>query len=128
MGDVQMIVLGISMMIIGSATFLNLDENVEHASWRYTCSIFFMFSVGFPIGNTAVLGLFSKIVGRRPQGTLQGLFVSAGSLSRIIFPIASGYIAHLFGLQPLFTLVVIVLSITVLSALVNRKILKKLSI
>lgn len=37
-----------------------------------------------------VLGLFSKVVGAQPQGTLLGWFGSAGSLARIGFPVIAG--------------------------------------
>merc|ERR1711862_201667 len=98
------------MIILGCVLFLDLEDEkqIEDQSWRYSLTIFLVYSLGFPIGNTAVIGLFSKIVGRRPQGTLQGYFVSAGALARIIFPISSGYIAHLFGLRPLLFAAIIV--------------------
>ncbi len=37
-----------------------------------------------------VLGLFSKVVGAQPQGTLMGWFGSAGALARTFFPVVAG--------------------------------------
>lgn len=38
-----------------------------------------------------VLGLFSKVVGAQPQGTLMGWFGSAGALARTVFPVLAGW-------------------------------------
>ena len=68
-----------------------------------------------------------SVVGRKPQGTLQGLFASAGSLARIIFPIASGYISKLFGLEPLLVFIIVVILICAAITVRHKKILEKLT-
>lgn len=52
-----------------------------------------------------VLGLFSKVVGAQPQGTLLGWFGSAGSLARIVFPVIAGEFFFRHDVRLSFTLV-----------------------
>jgi len=127
LSDVTMVGLGMSFMVIGNMLLLDLRPDDKNPSWIYIMAIFFVYSVGYPIGNTSSIALFSKIVGRRPQGTLQGLFASAGSLARIIFPIASGYITKLFGLQPLLVFIIVVILVCGGLTVQNKKTLEKLA-
>lgn len=130
--DIQMIMFGCVMIMLGCALFLDLEDEEKNQSgydqsWRYSLTIFLVYSLGFPIGNTAVIGLFSKIVGRRPQGTLQGYFVSAGALARIIFPISSGYITDIFGLRPLLFVVLAILSVSIMLTLYSKRTFESLA-
>ena len=70
---------------------------------------------------------FPTVVGRRPQGALQGWFASAGSLARLSFPIMSGYIAKYAGISTLFFVLVGVLGTATTITMVNRKTLEFLS-
>ena len=123
--DVTIITTGMMIMCvgIGGMSFLQAQEN---ASWKYVLSMFLIYSLGYPIGHTAVIGMFSKstccsqsnfqrymlarshiplspvtVVGRRPQGTLLGWFSSAGSFARVVFPILSGYVSEFSSIQTL---------------------------
>ena len=127
--DIQLICGGMIVMATGIMSLTTLDDEGGNASWRFILAMFLIYSVGYPIGHTAVIGLFSKskcpkrqpwvkdavrstrsytsiffvaVVGRRPQGELLGWFASAGSLARLVFPIASGYIATYSGITTLF--------------------------
>mgnify|MGYP002819223032 CR=1 FL=1 len=57
---------------------------------------------GYPVGHTAVIGWFSKAIKQRPQGLLMGLFASAGSVARIVFPVCSGMAADAWGPDVVF--------------------------
>lgn len=127
LSDVTMVGIGMSFMVVGNMLLLNLRPDDQNPNWIYIMAIFFVYSVGYPIGNTSSISLFSKIVGRRPQGTLQGLFASAGSLARIIFPIASGYISKLFGLEPLLAFIIVVIVTCGAITVRNKKTLEKLA-
>jgi len=127
LSDIQMIVFGTFVLLVGNFILIGVEKQDDNPTWRYIISIFMVYSLGYPIGHTAVIGLFSKIVGRRPQGTLQGMFASAGSLARIIFPITSGYISHYFGTTSLFILIISVLVLTIIFTLSFGKVLIKLS-
>jgi len=105
--DTQLTIGGICLFITGIVMNTTLDkENIENNSkWRYVVSMFFTYSIGYPICHTALIGLFSKIVGRKPQGALQGWFSSSGSVARITFPVLAGYIVMGQDIELLFYII-----------------------
>eukprot|EP00934_Nitzschia_sp_Nitz4_P008266 Nitzschia sp. Nitz4//scaffold8_size234185//204698//206303//NITZ4_001297-RA/size234185-snap-gene-0.60-mRNA-1//-1//CDS//3329559926//8256//frame0 len=125
--DIQLISGGMIVMASGIFSLTSLNEDEVNPSWRYVFAIFLIYSVGYPIGHTAVIGLFSKIVGRRPQGELLGWFASAGSLARLSFPIMSGYVSDDAGIIPLFWILVGVLALSTVVTLYSRSTLTYLS-
>lgn len=58
--DIQLISGGIMIMALGIISLSQLEEGDDNPTWRYWISIFMVYSVGYPIGHTAVIGLFSK--------------------------------------------------------------------
>ena len=59
--DVQMIVGGMMVMVIGVLSLIGLPDGGETSpSWRYWIAMMLIYSIGYPIGHTAVIGLFSK--------------------------------------------------------------------
>jgi len=129
--DVQMIIGGITVCalgIIGFSPLHSVEDGAENAVWKYVVGILMIYGVGYPIGHTAVIGLFSKVVGRRPQGTLQGWFASAGSLARILFPIMSGYIAYYDDISTVFVVLFVNLVISNCFVAMSARTLEALSI
>ena len=128
--DIQMIVGGITVCAVGIISFSGL-QSVENggvnATWQYILGIFMVYGIGYPIGHTAVIGLFSKVVGRRAQGTLQGWFASCGSLARIFFPIASGYISQFDDITTVFKLLFGILLVSNFFVMMFRSTLTALS-
>jgi len=128
--DVQMIVGGIlicSLGIISFAPLESVENGGDNAFWKYTIGIFLIYGIGYPIGHTAVIGLFSKVVGRRPQGAIQGWFASAGSLARIIFPIMAGYISTYDDISTLFILLFVLMVVSAGFVGINSRLLTTLS-
>ena len=72
--------------------------------------------------------IYLTVVGRRPQGTLQGWFASAGSLARIIFPVMAGYISQYDDITTVFILLCVVLVISNIFVAMSAKTLAALSI
>jgi hypothetical protein len=58
--DIQLIVGGILVMCAGIWAISFLEEGAKNPSWHFMLSIFLVYSIGYPIGHTAVIGLFSK--------------------------------------------------------------------
>lgn len=110
LSDVQMIIFGIVVMIIGMSFLVFAEYFRFPGSWGFVLAIFLVYSIGYPIGHTAAMGLFSKIIGRRPQGELMGWFASSGSIARITFPILAGVLK---GNSTLFFILIAVLSASV---------------
>jgi ceroid-lipofuscinosis MFS transporter 7 len=127
--DAQLTNGGISIFIMGVVMNTFLDkENVENnQTWRYVFSIFLCYGIGYPICHTALISLFSKIVGRRPQGTLQGWFSASGSIGRVSFPIMSGYVVSNFDIETLFYILSVVLGCSVFFLLHFRSVFSRLS-
>ncbi|CAN0428886.1 unnamed protein product, partial [Ectocarpus fasciculatus] len=86
--DIQLVLGGISLMIVTCAMLALPPTCISlHV---FIAAVFLVYSIGYPIGHTAVLALFSKVVGTQPQGTLMGWFGSAGALARATFPVLAG--------------------------------------
>ena len=107
--DLQLMLGGIAVMII--AQLIGLSYGGTQHFERYVTSVVLMYAIGYPIGHTAVLGAFSKIQKSGPQAALMGWFATSGSLSRIIFPILSGYLDKAVKNSP-FNIVLFVLSLS----------------
>jgi ceroid-lipofuscinosis MFS transporter 7 len=60
LNDIQLICTGMIIMAAGVFSLTRLDEDEPNSSWRFFVAIFMIYSVGYPIGHTAVIGLFSK--------------------------------------------------------------------
>lgn len=59
--DVQLISGGMIVMVAGILSLAFVPEDPDNnPNWRYVFAIFMVYSVGYPIGHTAVIGLFSK--------------------------------------------------------------------
>ena len=58
--DVQLISGGMVVMAAGIATLVNIDDTIHNPTWKFCVAIFMIYGVGYPIGHTAVIGLFSK--------------------------------------------------------------------
>eukprot|EP00542_Grammatophora_oceanica_P012086 CAMPEP_0194030568 /NCGR_PEP_ID=MMETSP0009_2-20130614/3999_1 /TAXON_ID=210454 /ORGANISM="Grammatophora oceanica, Strain CCMP 410" /LENGTH=527 /DNA_ID=CAMNT_0038670533 /DNA_START=44 /DNA_END=1627 /DNA_ORIENTATION=- len=129
--DVQLISGGMIVMGAGIASLTMFHEEVAdeaaNPTWRYVLAMFMIYTVGYPIGHTAVIGIFSKIVGKRPQGTLLGWFSSAGSGSRVIFPLISGYVAGYNDITTLFWILTGVLLTATICTWISRTTLSLLS-
>ncbi len=79
-------------------------------------------TMGFTVANVICYSIYSKKLGERPQGTMMGIFTSAGSLARAIGPITVGFLYKHWGPRVLmiFMLVVVFTGIVVLLANYRR--------
>lgn len=58
--DVTIATGGMLVMGVGIASMSGIHDGVHPPSWLYGLSMFLIYAIGYPIGNTAVIGLFSK--------------------------------------------------------------------
>jgi hypothetical protein len=58
--DIQLITGGMLVMAAGIASLTVIEEGAENKPWRFMLSMFLIYSIGYPVGHTAVIGLFSK--------------------------------------------------------------------
>jgi ceroid-lipofuscinosis MFS transporter 7 len=97
------------------------DDHDVDAFAAWLTAIVGMYGIGYPIGHTAVIGWFSKAMKSRPQGMLMGLFASAGSVARIVFPICSGVASDLWGPDVVFACLAALLGATLVILVVKRR-------
>ena len=58
--DTQLTSGGILLFVFGILINTTLDQDQMNAHWKYVVSMFFCYSVGYPVCHTALVGLFSK--------------------------------------------------------------------
>ena len=61
--DIQMIIGGIIVCAVGIISFASLtsvENGADNSIVHYIIGIFMIYGIGYPIGHTAVIGLFSK--------------------------------------------------------------------
>jgi ceroid-lipofuscinosis MFS transporter 7 len=116
--DFQLIKLGLLVMIC--AQLIIYSYGFKYPSFtQYLLCVGLMYSFGYPVGHTAVLGAFSKIQKSGPQAALMGWFATAGSFSRIIMPIIAGYTDKLVDNSP-FSIVLLSLSLSLVAVIFFR--------
>ncbi|KAJ8598339.1 hypothetical protein CTAYLR_002976 [Chrysophaeum taylorii] len=114
--DVQLMTGGMAIMLLSCVLLIErlrppfVSVHVSQVVWAI--AVFLMYAIGYPVGHTAVIGWFSKAMGKRPQGFLMGLFASAGSVARVAFPIFTGVVAQRFDSDAVFFGLFLMLAIT----------------
>ena len=87
-------------------------------------------SIGHPYAISVAQGLFSKIIGPRPQGTWMGLFTGMNGLARFLGPIFVSYIYTYYGtywtvgIMTVSTIIALMASLAVYKKLVPLQIQK----
>ncbi|CAF3327467.1 unnamed protein product [Rotaria sp. Silwood1] len=88
--------------------------------WQYiTASV--VITIGFSISNVICYSIFSKKLGDRPQGTMMGIFTSAGSLARAFGPITVGFLYKHWGPRILMIFMLTFVLSSILSSILNYK-------
>ncbi|CAD6188249.1 unnamed protein product [Caenorhabditis auriculariae] len=80
--------------------------------WLYAFMYGVVLGACFPIVNISMNTIFSKILGARRQGTMQGIMLMAGSFARTIGPLLVSWIFQEWGPDPLWIMEVVVLVVT----------------
>jgi MFS family permease len=76
-------------------------------------------TMGFTVCNVICYSIYSKKLGERPQGTMMGIFTSAGSLARAIGPITVGFLYKHWGPRVLMIFMLVVVFTGILVLVVN---------
>jgi len=103
-----LVVLSIVLGILGYGCLVDVPR-LSLPLWRFM-SGFALVSIAFPISRAVVVGLYSKVIGPRPQGTYMGILFAVGAVSRILGPfyavesfVAGGPLLVFGGTALLFT-------------------------
>lgn len=131
MTDTQMLIGGNTIFAVATISFAPLQSvemGTHNSIVHYSFAMFVIFGFGYPIAQSALTGLFSKVVGRRPQGEWQGWFAASGSFARILFSVSSGYIAHYGDITTVFIILFGVLVTSIIFVAISAKTLVSLSL
>lgn len=109
--DIQLIVFGMCVMVVSCLVIAM--QLYSQSELQFYLAIAMMYSIGYPIGHTALIGMFSKISKSGPQGAILGWFGAAGSLARILFPILAGFLAEYVNEYLIFLVMMFVLLIPI---------------
>lgn len=111
--DADLVLGGLGLMAVSCLMFGAAGWGPHEAMplWEFYVAIALMYSVGYPVGHTALIGIFSRLKKSGPQGYILGLFGSAGSLARVVFPLMAGLLAELFGDKVIFLVMAFILVI-----------------
>jgi MFS family permease len=119
--DFQIMIFGIFIMLLSCGMFMFPVSTEENGDIQFSLCFSVMYSVAYPVGNTAVLAMFSKIIDEGPQGQFLGWFASAGSASRIIFPITAGVLSVFYGDFYIFLICTAMISLSIAISLYFRR-------
>lgn len=118
--DIQLVQYGLVLMVAACLLFTTIFFPIVYESCFYL-GLTLVYSLGYPVGHTALLGMMSKIVKSGPQGLILSLFGTAGSLSRIIFPLTAGILSQYFGYNCVFLIMAFILLSSILVLLYCKK-------
>ena len=116
--DLELMMLGICVMVIANSILHDADNLTD--TW-FIVAIGLQYGIGYPIGHTALIGGFAKIMKKGPQGFMLGMFASAGSLARILFPMSAGLLADRYSDTAIFYVMSFVLVLTNIASWIYRK-------
>lgn len=83
--DFTVLVTGLSALVLGSGLLIG-DPSLP----RFIIGSGFIWCIGYPLAQTIIVSMFSKMLGNKPQGTWMGWIGAMGSLGRIIGPTVAG--------------------------------------
>lgn len=88
--DVTLLLAGLMVILCAQGFVLDLGTGREpHLLWQYALSHALVYAVGYPIANSAVLGLFAFYNQRERQALRQGQLARMAGVGRIVLPIVA---------------------------------------
>ncbi|KAJ1399276.1 hypothetical protein B484DRAFT_458348 [Ochromonadaceae sp. CCMP2298] len=113
--EYQLMIAGVMVMIAAQVSIVHWTSDAEPPMWRYILAVFLVYGLGYPLANSAVLGVFSKLQRGGKQATAQSQFAFMGSLARILCPVVSGYMEQKVEPGSSFSLVLLMMSCSTLA-------------
>lgn len=117
--DMTLMLGGISIMTLAQCLPSNFGPDESRMPWQFSTSFLLIYSLGYPLGNSAVLGLFSSLQKSGRQGKAQSQFALAGSVARVVMPIISGYLNQYVEATAAFGLCISLMSISIICIIWN---------
>lgn len=90
-GDFSLLIGGLLVTAVGTV-MLSFPRLEALPLWVFIFALSLIWSVGYPIGQTATLSVFSKVLANLPPGGLLGIFSASGSIARMTLAAVAGYL------------------------------------
>ncbi|PXF41573.1 Major facilitator superfamily domain-containing protein 8 [Gracilariopsis chorda] len=119
--DRLLLFVGIVLVIVGCFPLSILPLTTHMSLNMYVMCLGMSLSLAYPLGQTAVLSLFSKVLAGLPAGGLLGIFSATGSMARILFAILAGTIWSEFGRESVFAVILAYMSMASTVVLLSFK-------
>lgn len=100
--DRNLVLYGLSFVMLGCVPLSIAPLTRLMPKWVYVGCIGAMWSLAYPVGQTAVLALFSKVLADLPAGGFLGIFSASGSLARVVFAMLAGRTWGALGREAVF--------------------------
>jgi ceroid-lipofuscinosis MFS transporter 7 len=91
--DFIVLVVGLVTLTLGCGLLIGNHLSLA----RFLIGAGLIWCIGFPLAQTIIVSMFSKMLGKQAQGTWMGWIGAMGSLGRIVGPIGAGYLYDHFG-------------------------------
>lgn len=104
--DRELVVAGLLFAMLGGLPLGHTLFTSHMSAAFYVACIGIIWSLAYPIGQTAILALFSKVLAGLPAGGFLGIFSASGSLARVLFALFAGKMWSEFGREAVFASIV----------------------
>jgi len=105
--DRALVLVGLAFLVAGAAPLSLPAVTNALPVGVYVAVIGLMWSLAYPIGQTAVLSLFSKVLAGLPAGGFLGIFSATGSLARVFFAVLAAATWEAAGRNAVFAGIVL---------------------
>ena len=95
--DRALLLVGLCTFVAGCAALAVRAASKAAAVPEYVALLAFTWSVAYPVGQTAVLSLSSKVLVGLPVGDFLGVFSASGSVARVVFAMLAGVVWSRWG-------------------------------
>lgn len=105
--DRILVAVGLVAILIGCVP-LSIPMLVKYMGIAvYVLFLAFTWSVAYPIGQTSILSLYSKVLGSVNVGGLMGLFSASGAISPLVLSMVASSLWDAFGRESVFAFVTV---------------------
>ena len=119
--DRVLVFFGLLMIFLGCFP-LSLPYITQHLSLStYVFCLGLTWSLAYPVGQTAILALFSKVLAGLPAGGFLGIFSASGSVARVLFAILAGLVWNGFGKEAVFGVILAYISLSAVLVLFSYR-------
>jgi len=119
--DRVLVFFGLVTVFLGcvplSATIFTTDMPVL----VYVTCLGLTWSLAYPVGQTAILALFSKVLAGLPAGGFLGIFSASGSIARVLFAMLAGKLWSMFGRESVFAVILAYVSFAILLVILSYR-------